>query len=125
MSLLLNHRDIDVNIRDSSDDTALNWAIDKEHKEIVRMIFGHGQVEKSKKMWKEARKHLLQNKATSKEMIFEFPLIAAINDGEVEIVKWLLEHDDVQINRYPFCLYRVSKKSCQKNVEGNVGKLDF
>merc|ERR1719245_2671981 len=81
MSLLLNHRDIDVNIRDSSDDTALNWAIDKEHKEIVRMIFGHGQVEKSKKMWKEARKHLLQNKATSKEMIFEFPLIAAINDG--------------------------------------------
>ena len=50
MSLLLNHRDIDVNIRDSSDDTALNWAIDKEHKEIVRMIFGHGQVEKLKKM---------------------------------------------------------------------------
>ena len=50
MSLLLNHRDIDVNIRDSSDDTALNWAIDKEHKEIVRMIFGHGQVGKSKKM---------------------------------------------------------------------------
>ena len=110
MSLLLNHRDIDVNIRDSSDDTALNWAIDKEHKEIVRMIFGHGQVEKSKKMWKEARKHLLQNKATSKEMIFEFPLIAAINDGEVEIVKWLLEHDDVQINRYPFCPKRGAKR---------------
>ena len=58
-------------------------------------------------MWKEARKHLLQNKATSKEMIFEFPLIAAINDGEVEIVKWLLEHDDVQINRCPFFVYRV------------------
>merc|ERR1719266_1523121 len=50
-------------------------------------------------MLKAVKSHLLQNKANSKESIFEYPLIAAIEDGEVEIVRWLLEHNDVQINR--------------------------
>ena len=74
-------------------------------------------------MWKEARKHLLQNKATSKEMIFEFPLIAAINDGEVEIVKWLLEHDDVQINRYVsiLSLHGVPKKVAKRILRAMLG----
>ena len=99
MDLLLGHKNIDVNIADSNQDTALNWAVDKEHKEIVRKILAHGHVEKTKRMLKAVKSHLLQNKANSKESIFEYPLIAAIEDGEVEIVKWLLEHNDVQINR--------------------------
>ena len=76
-----------------------NLNVDKEHKEIVRKIIGHGNVEKTKRNLKAVKAHLLQNKANSKESIFEYPLIAAIEDGEVEIVKWLLEHNDVQINR--------------------------
>ena len=72
-------------------------------------------------MWKEARKHLLQNKATSKEMIFEFPLIAAINDGEVEIVKWLLEHDDLQINRSPFVFKKCPEKATKRILRPMLG----
>ena len=100
MDFLLAHSEIDVNIVDENGDSTLNWAVDKEHKEIVRKIFGHGRVEKNKRNMKTAKQHLQQGKPNSKEAVFENPLIIAIEDGEAEIVKWLLEHNDVNINRY-------------------------
>ena len=107
MELLLGHKNIDVNIADTNNDTALNWAVDKEHEEIVRKIIGHGHVEKTQRNLKAIKAHLLQNKAIfgspSRGSIFNNPLIAAIEGEEVEIVKWLLEHNDVQINRYEQC----------------------
>jgi hypothetical protein len=41
----------------------------------------------------------MQGKQNAKEAVFESPFITAITDGEAEIVKWLLEHGDIQINR--------------------------
>jgi len=98
--LLLANKMIDVNIVDENNDNAINWAVDKDHKEIVRLIFRQGHVEKNEVNLKLVKDHLRQGKPNGKDLIFEWPLITAIRDGELDIVRWILPLDKPhQINR--------------------------
>jgi ankyrin repeat protein len=75
VQLLLDHKDIDVNQQNKFGTTALNWASDKGHTEIVKL--------------------LLERKLTLRAT----GLILASYEGKKEIVQLFLEHKGVNLNR--------------------------
>ena len=119
VKLLLNHEDIDVNIRDEEGKTALIWAVDQNQKEIVELLLNHPNVREKIDVnlecdWEDkpvltsgmskmpdkmletfAPREML---SSLRHVVRDTALSLAAARGHEEVVKLLLDRPEIDIN---------------------------
>ena len=73
------------------------WAVDKGQKEIVKLIIGHNGLKPEEKHIKAVKYIFLGRKIFNSEPSVD-ALIHTIEHEEVTVAKWLLAHEQVNIN---------------------------